>query len=164
MCLHFVPPVHRHLLKHKEKVVQTHFYNMKFNSFPRSRSGRSHATFPALTFLKAAKHDVIDKIMGEDMATTERTGKKILPNRATIKVNHTLTDTTITVPPRRLITTIAPASVACRVMVYAALSTTPIVIFTLITVDLFCATSTARISPVGRGWIVTVSFPGSDAT
>ena len=27
MCLHFVPPVHRHLLKHKEKVVETHFYN-----------------------------------------------------------------------------------------------------------------------------------------
>lgn len=99
------------------------------------------------------------------MATTERTGKKnILPNRATIKVNHTLTDTTMTVPPRRLITTIALASVACRVMVYAALCTTPIVIFTLITVDLFSATSTARISPVGRGWIVTVSFPGSDAT
>lgn len=57
--------VHPHLLKHKEKVVQTNFYNMKFNSFPRSRSGRSHATFPALTFLKAAKHDVIGKIMGE---------------------------------------------------------------------------------------------------
>ena len=70
----------------------------------------------------------------------------------------------MTVPPRTLITTIAPASVACRVMVYAALCTTPIVIFTLITVDLFCATSTASFSPVGRGWIVTVSFPGSDAT
>ena len=38
---------------------------MKFNSFLRSCSGQSHATFPALTFLKATKHDVIDKIMGE---------------------------------------------------------------------------------------------------
>lgn len=98
------------------------------------------------------------------MATSEWTGKKILSNRATIKVNHTLTDTTVTVPPRRPITTIAPTSVACRVMVYAALCTTPIVIFTLITVHLFCATSTASFSAVGRGWIVTVSFPGSDAT
>ena len=67
-----------------------------------------------------------------------------------------LTDTLFPVWWRSLVTRKASTRIA-SIIVYAAVFTPSLVECTLVTVDRLCVTPVAIPSPVGRGWIVTVS-------